>query len=185
MDQEHGKGTGHGVLDRVHVGSDAGEDFARAGLGEEAQRELLDVLVQNLPQVQHHALAHQLVQIASHHAQQRGGQVDREDRHEQQVDASGVPLAPQHGLVHDPLDHEPGQEIECRCRSDQQDNGDQVAPKGLKESQGAQEDGPGCPGRFLENGPWLHASTAHHTASARPSQSRGRLSLPCGDSYEA
>ena len=57
-------GVGHDRLDAADVVGQAALDLARPGLGEEAQRHLLEVRVERAAQVLHDALADDVVEVA-------------------------------------------------------------------------------------------------------------------------
>ena len=61
--EEVREGAGDGLLDAVHIGTDAGEDFASAGGGEEADGDALEVIVEAGAEPVHDALADDLVGI--------------------------------------------------------------------------------------------------------------------------
>ena len=82
--EDRAGGVGDDALDAADVVRQAALDLARAGLGEEAQGHLLEMRVERVAQVLHHALADDVVDVRLADADEAAhdGQHDHQ-RHEQ------------------------------------------------------------------------------------------------------
>ena len=137
--QELGEGARDGLLHGVHVGRDAAQDLAGAGLRVEAHREPLQVVVQVQAQPVHDALADGLVGVTHRDAEQRRGHDDADEHREQPVDRAEVARA-RHGRVDDLLEHQRGQQVERRGRRDQPHEQGDVRTVRPEQADGARED---------------------------------------------
>ncbi len=176
VDQDH---RDHGADDHHHVGSDAAGrigdhaldatdvvgkaalDLAGLGLGEEAQRQSVQVLVQGVAQVLHHVLADDVVEVRLADADQAGD--DRRDDHQGDEHVEQEPVLLRQGHVDDLAEQDRVHQAEQARDDDREEDDHDLEPVGPEEARDATRRRAGLSLAYCR---WILRGRAHHPAHA-------------------